>query len=219
MSWISTTVFVTTLGLGGSLGATAVFGPAGPAAVGAPIAVAKPAAATGPGAVGAPSLAPVDRAGRPAAASSASLTPAAADRAAARSGWAWPIDPVPRVVARFDPPDTRYGAGHRGVDLAATVGTAVRAPTEGTVSFSGMVAGRPVLVLAHAGGLRSTFEPASSPWPAGTPVHRGEAIGVITSHPGHCRPATCLHWGVPRGEIYLDPLALVSGRVVLLPMR
>jgi len=30
----------------------------------------------------------------------------------------WPLVPEPDVVEGFDPPDSPYGAGHRGVDLA-----------------------------------------------------------------------------------------------------
>ena len=75
------------------------------------------------------------------------------------SRWVWPIEPNHVVVHGFDPPATRWSSGHRGVDIAAAVGTSVLAPTDGQVSFVGMVAGRPVLVLTHAGGLRSTFEP------------------------------------------------------------
>ena len=78
------------------------------------------------------------------------------------SRWVWPIEPNHVVVHGFDPPATRWSSGHRGVDIAAAVGTSVLAPTDGQVSFVGMVAGRPVLVLTHAGGLRSTFEPVST---------------------------------------------------------
>ncbi len=56
----------------------------------------------------------------------------------------------------------------------------------------------------------------------GTPVLTGESVGVISreaSRLSHCAPASCLHWGVRRGEVYLDPLALVGGASpVLLPL-
>jgi murein DD-endopeptidase MepM/ murein hydrolase activator NlpD len=135
------------------------------------------------------------------------------------SRWVWPIEPNHVVVHGFDPPATRWSSGHRGVDIAAAVGTSVLAPTDGQVSFVGMVAGRPVLVLTHAGGLRSTFEPVSTTAAVGQLVRRGEAVGTVAAYPGHCAPASCLHWGVLRGATYLDPLALLAGRVILLPMR
>lgn len=133
--------------------------------------------------------------------------------------WVWPSDAPQTVVHPFAPPSTRWGSGHRGVDLAAVVGGSIRAPADGQVAFSGMVAGRPVVVIAHPGGLRSTFEPVSATVSVGALVRQSEVIGLLSAQPGHCAPASCLHWGVLRGEVYLDPLSLISGRVVLLPVR
>ena len=133
--------------------------------------------------------------------------------------WAWPLAPDPRLVERFAPPPHPRSAGHRGVDLDATVGQPVRAPEAGVVTFSGVIAGRGVVVLAHPGGLRSTFEPVERALPTGAVVERGQAVATVSAASGHCVPATCLHWGVLRGETYLDPLGLVGVlRVVLLPM-
>ncbi|HRW19530.1 MAG TPA: M23 family metallopeptidase [Dermatophilaceae bacterium] len=132
--------------------------------------------------------------------------------------WSWPVTPPPSVVHPFDPPAQPWGSGHRGVDLAAPAGTVVRTPTDGVVTFAGVIAGRAVLVVGHPGGLRSTFEPVHTTVPVGAALARGDPVGVLTETPGHCVPATCLHWGVLRGETYLDPLALLAGRVVLLPV-
>ena len=133
--------------------------------------------------------------------------------------WAWPLEPEPAVVRRFDPPDQAWTSGHRGVDLAASVGQPVLVPTDGQVSWTGVIAGRAVVVVLHHGGLRSTFEPVAAARPVGTFVTRGEPVGHVTSTPGHCAPRTCLHWGVLRGETYLDPLTLVGrARVILLPL-
>lgn len=136
------------------------------------------------------------------------------------AGWSWPLAPPPRVAARFAAPASPYAAGHRGVDLAARVGQAVRAAGAGRVAFAGPVAGRGVVVVAHPGGLRTTYEPVAATLAAGAPVRRGTVLGAVTAAPGHCLPATCLHWGVRRGETYLDPLALLGAatRVRLLPV-
>jgi murein DD-endopeptidase MepM/ murein hydrolase activator NlpD len=105
------------------------------------------------------------------------------------------------------------------VDLGASVGQPVLPPTDGRVSWTGVIAGRAVVVVQHDGGLRSTFEPVAAGRPVGTFVTRGDAIGRVTSTPGHCAPRTCLHWGVLRGETYLDPLTFVGrARVILLPL-
>ncbi|MDV3221642.1 M23 family metallopeptidase [Intrasporangium sp.] len=135
------------------------------------------------------------------------------------AGWAWPLDPAPTVVHPFDPPRRRWEPGHRGVDLAASVGQQVRAPEAGEVTFAADLAGRGVVVVRHRNGLRSTFEPVAGAVRVGTPVSRGEVVGHVTPGPTHCAPQTCLHWGVLRGQDYLDPLALLGrARIVLLPL-
>ncbi|NUR16914.1 MAG: peptidoglycan DD-metalloendopeptidase family protein [Dermatophilaceae bacterium] len=135
--------------------------------------------------------------------------------------WAWPLEPEPSVERRFDPPDQPWLPGHRGVDLAAASGQPVRSPTAGRVTYAGTLAGRGVVVVAHEGGLRSTFEPVvtAAGVGVGTAVARGQVVGVVTSTAGHCAPRVCLHWGVLRGETYLDPLGVVGrARIILLPL-
>src|SRR5215217_6780304 len=109
--------------------------------------------------------------------------------------WTWPLAPAPQVVQPFDPPEQAWLPGHRGVDLATSVGQAVLAPTDGRIAWKGVIAGRAVVVVSHEGGLRSTFEPVEGASPVGTTVTRGQAIGAVTPTPGHCAPLTCLHWG------------------------
>lgn len=118
------------------------------------------------------------------------------------------------VSRGFDPPAVKWGSGHRGVDLAATPGTVVRAPADGTVTYAKVLAGRPVLVISH-GALRTTLEPVRATVSVGTHVTRGQAVGVLVA--GHdCPAASCLHWGLKRGDQYLDPLSLLRSEVRLL---
>jgi murein DD-endopeptidase MepM/ murein hydrolase activator NlpD len=132
--------------------------------------------------------------------------------------FSWPLAP-PSVARGFDPPAHPWLAGHRGVDLAGAVGSPVFAAGPGTVVFAGRVAGRGVVSVAHAGGLRSTYEPVIALVAAGDPVAAGEALGTLEAgHPG-CPVAACLHWGARRGAAYVDPLALLGlRRVRLLPL-
>ncbi|WP_433537475.1 M23 family metallopeptidase [Micromonospora sp. CA-249363] len=131
----------------------------------------------------------------------------------------WPLDGPPRPVRRFDPPPQPWLAGHRGVDLAAAPATAIRSAGPGTVLFAGPVAGRPVVTVGHADGLRTTYEPVQPAVRPGQPVTAGTPLGeLLPGHPG-CPTVACLHWGLRRGEEYLDPLALLGlGPVRLLPL-
>jgi murein DD-endopeptidase MepM/ murein hydrolase activator NlpD len=123
------------------------------------------------------------------------------------------------VVRRFEPPPHPWLPGHRGVDLVAVPGAPVRAAGAGVVRFAGQVAGRGVVSVDHADGLRTTYEPVTPAVVAGQVVRAGEVIGALDAgHPG-CPLTACLHWGLRRGEVYLDPLALVGrARVRLLPL-
>jgi murein DD-endopeptidase MepM/ murein hydrolase activator NlpD len=133
--------------------------------------------------------------------------------------YGWPLRPVPRVAERFRAPSQRWTAGHRGADLVGTPGQEVLAARDGVVAFAGPLAGRGVVSVLHADGLRTTYEPVAASVAVGDVVARGAVLGAL--EPGHagCPAPACLHWGVRRGEAdYLDPLVLVGpGRVRLLP--
>ncbi|MHA7135592.1 M23 family metallopeptidase [Oerskovia turbata] len=137
--------------------------------------------------------------------------------------WSSPVEGEPIVLRGFLPPDQDWLAGHRGVDLEAPPGTPVLAPADGVVTFTGTVVDRGVVVIQHADGLRSSLEPVDGTLGPGTTVRRGETVGTVQGSPGagHCLPASCAHWGVRRGDVYVDPLALLAPRepIVLLPLR
>jgi murein DD-endopeptidase MepM/ murein hydrolase activator NlpD len=131
----------------------------------------------------------------------------------------WPLAPRPTVVDRFDPPTERWGRGHRGVDLAGRVGQPVRAAVAGQVTFAGRIAGVGSVVVGH-GDTRTTYQPVDATVARGDRVVAGQRIGHLEWHGTHCAPAACLHWGLLRGEQYLDPLTLVDAPqpVRLLPL-
>jgi murein DD-endopeptidase MepM/ murein hydrolase activator NlpD len=94
------------------------------------------------------------------------------------------------------------------VDLAAGhEGAPVISPAAGTVSFVGVVVDRPVITIDHGNGLRSSFEPVESTLAVGSTVAAGQQIGAVL--PGHCGSSACIHWGVRRGEDYVNPLQFV----------
>ena len=131
------------------------------------------------------------------------------------------VRPVPGPVVRgFDPPAQDWLPGHRGVDLAAPVGSRVRAAASGRVSVAQVIAGRGVVTIVH-GGLRTTYEPVRASVRVGQRVDAGDVIG--TGEAGHCA-AGCLPFGLKRGDAYLDPLGgsdvrLLPGSAVALARR
>lgn len=114
----------------------------------------------------------------------------------------------PTVLRGWEPPPEPWAAGHRGVDLAARAGQPVRAAAPGRVTF----AGRGVLAIAvsdsGAPPLRTTYEPVRALVTKGDTVAAGQVVGVMDDGPFHCQPG-CLHWGLRRGDRYLDPLSLM----------
>jgi murein DD-endopeptidase MepM/ murein hydrolase activator NlpD len=149
---------------------------------------------------------------------SASPDPSARVGEAPASGsWGWPLEGERLVVAEFRAPATRYSAGHRGLDVAAGLGTQVLAPADGVVAFAGTVVDRPLLSIDHAGDLRSTLEPVQPLVAAGDLVARGQPIGTVAAG-GHCS-TRCLHLGARLHGTYINPRLLLSTvpRAILLP--
>ncbi len=133
--------------------------------------------------------------------------------------YAWPV--AGPVLRGFEPPDSPYGAGHRGIDIGAPLGTPVHASASGTVAFAGWVAGSRFVSIDHPDGIRTTYSFLSAISVArGEAVGRGGLIGATGhGHSGVDRPH--LHFGARRGETYLDPLVLLGAaapRVHLAPI-
>lgn len=132
---------------------------------------------------------------------------------------AWPLDGP--VVREFDPPAKDWQPGHRGLDLGASPGTTVSAAAAGRVSFVGRIAGRDVLVIDH-GDVRTTYEPVRASVAVGDRVDLGDPVGELQAGHPCGAAAACLHWGLKRGEAYLDPRDLLGsdparGDVRMLP--
>jgi murein DD-endopeptidase MepM/ murein hydrolase activator NlpD len=132
----------------------------------------------------------------------------------------WPLRPRPAVVRGFDAPSPNWNAGHRGVDLVGVPGQPVYAAGSATVVFAAMLAGRPVVSLAHHGGLRTSYEPVVAAVRVGQLVTAESVIGKLA--PGHprCGTAACLHWGAMWGPAtradYVDPLGLLASTPIRL---
>lgn len=125
----------------------------------------------------------------------------------------WPLRPRPTVARTFDAPSPNWQRGHRGVDLVAVAGQPVYAAAAGIVVFAGRLVDRPVVSIAHPGGLRTSYEPVDAAIRAGQRVAAGSPIGTVEAGHAGCPAPACLHWGAMWGRAanadYVDPLGLV----------
>ena len=141
----------------------------------------------------------------------------ASSAAEAAVPWAWPVSGP--IVRAYDPPDSPYGSGHRGIDIAASIGTVVYAPDDGVVTFAGKVGGRLYLTVDHGGGVLSTCS-----WLTSVLVRKGDAVTrgqpVATTGWGHADLTTPhLHFGVRLDGEYVDPLAYLGSPAVSAMIR
>jgi len=104
------------------------------------------------------------------------------------------------VVAGFSPVGA-YG-GHWGVDYSAAVGTPVRAPASGVVTFAGSVAGMISVTIEPVPGYKVSVSYLSSrSVGAGPRVSRGAIVGFAGSPHG----MEGVHLSTRIGGSYVDP--------------
>ena len=135
-------------------------------------------------------------------------------------GWTGRCGRARRWSAASTPRRPTWNPGHRGVDLAGAPGQPVYAAGGATVVFAGLLAGRPVVSLAHPGGLHTSYEPVRAAVRVGQLVTAETVIGeLVAGHVG-CRAAACLHWGAMWGPAsradYVDPLGLLNSTPIRL---
>lgn len=123
------------------------------------------------------------------------------------------------VVRGYDPPDSPYGSGHRGIDIAAEIGSVVLAPDAGVVTFAGKVGGRLFLTIDHGGGVTSTCS-----WLTSVLVRRNDRVTrnqpVATTGWGHADlTVSHLHFGVRLDGAYVDPLTYLGAPAVSTMIR
>jgi murein DD-endopeptidase MepM/ murein hydrolase activator NlpD len=136
--------------------------------------------------------------------------------------YSWPVDGP--VLRPFEPPEGPFGAGHRGIDIGAPVGTPVTAPADGVVAFAGTVAGALFVSVDHADGVRTTYS-----WLSSVDLRTGDAVvrGQVLARTGLGHPGvdpSHLHFGARYAGAYLDPMLLlerggVEGLIRLAPLE
>ena len=124
------------------------------------------------------------------------------------------------VVRGLDTRAGPFGPGHRGIDIAASVGELVRSPTAGRVVFAGRVAGTNWVSLLVAPGVLVTLGPLLDPASTADRVQLRTPVGRVG--PGHWtqpvgragsgREEASLHLSVRVDGVYVDPLAYLVDR-------
>ncbi len=116
------------------------------------------------------------------------------------------------VVRGYEAPAGPYGAGHRGVDLAAATGAPVGAPAAGRVVFAGGVAGTVWASIEVAPGVVTTLGPLRAlAVTSGRRVAAGARLADLAPGHGSGRHPTTLHLGLRIDGAYVDPLPWLTG--------
>jgi len=127
----------------------------------------------------------------------------------------WPLDG--RLLSPFGKrtdPFSEEGAFHKGVDISAPTGTAVRATAAGIVIFSEFESGYGRLVVVdHGGGFQTYYAHLSQFWVhTGQEVRRGDQVGLVGSSGKVTAPH--LHYEVrTRGGTPVNPILYMKTSV------
>ena len=137
-----------------------------------------------------------------------------ASEARAAPGWAWPVEGGVITPYSNDDADPYAGGVHRGIDIAARVGSPVRAARAGVVTYAGALgySGLVVAVRTVDGYVTSYLHLSSVGVRRGESVGGGARLGEVGTTGRRSKPEPHLHFGVRvAGEEhhYVDPLSLL----------
>lgn len=141
-------------------------------------------------------------------------SPTSSPRTAPAAAATVAVRPVPGPVVRgFDQP-TRFGPGHRGVDLLAAPGTRVRAPAAGLVVFAGRVVDSS-WVTVDDGRHRWTVGPLTT-----VAVRRGAVVlaGATVGTSARAHGVAALHLSARTDGRYVEPVLADRPWVSLVPV-
>ena len=132
----------------------------------------------------------------------------------AAQGWTWPVDGEVLTPYR-NGADPYAGGQHRGIDIAAAAGTAVRAAAAGTVTFSGTAGSSGLTVAVRTADGRydtSYLHLSAASVKKGERVATGSRLGAVGTTGKRSAAAPHLHFGVREAgsrHAYRDPLTLL----------
>ncbi|MEA2378011.1 MAG: hypothetical protein QOD13_1918, partial [Thermoleophilaceae bacterium] len=129
--------------------------------------------------------------------------------APARADWVWPVRG--EVITPYRNGDDPYASGqHRGIDIAADVGTPVVAAAGGEIRFAGPAGASGLTVSVRIDGGRydtSYLHLSSTAVRKGERVAAGDRLGAVGTTGVRSAEQPHLHFGV--AYAYHDPLALL----------
>lgn len=115
--------------------------------------------------------------------------------------------------AVYQAPTNEYGPGHRGVDFKLAIGSAIKSPTDGEITFQGLVVDRNVMTITSENGYLASFEPACSALEVGDAVSLGETFAwhcePLETYEYHC--GQCVHFSIRSPWGYLSPEYFLGG--------
>lgn len=117
-------------------------------------------------------------------------------------GFAWPLEG--RIVSRFGPGES--GERQNGVNIAAALGTPIRATADGVVAYvgSGIASLGGLVIVKHGGNWTSVYGYAARLLvQRGQAVKKGQAIATSGQTGNADRPA--VHFELRRGRTPIDP--------------
>lgn len=136
--------------------------------------------------------------------------------APAAQAWTWPADgPVLRPFTLGD--DPYAGGQHRGIDVGGELGSPVRTPAAGTVSFAGFVpsGGKTVTIQTSDGYAVTLLQLGEILVMRGALVEEGALVGRIGPSSDAVTTEPHVHLGIrvaAEPEGYVDPLTLLPPR-------
>ena len=133
-------------------------------------------------------------------------------RPTAREGAEHAVPLYGELIRPYDAPDDPFAPGHRGIDVAAPIGQAVRASARGVVSFAGSVAGNRTVTIDHGEGLLTSYSFLESATVSeGDTVSLGTVVGTVGRGHTNGDPKPHVHLSARRDGTYFDPLELYVG--------
>jgi hypothetical protein len=151
------------------------------------------------------------------------LSLAAALAGPADAAWLWPVRG--EVITQYRNGSDPYASGqHRGIDIAAAVGTPVVAAASGEVRFAGTAGSSGLTVSVRTGdGYDTSYLHLSSiSVGAGAHVAGGERLGAVGTTGERSATAPHLHFGVREAGsryAYVDPLSLLPPAIAPPPSQ